>query len=515
MKIPISSALPKLVVFSALLLAGATQNVRAQNENALQNAPKLQFEARLVQGTLGKAYESALDNLLRLNTVFDKEDKYNPTGLMAQSKDLFIRAGGAYDTPWTRDASINSWNAASLLEPTVARNTLWAVCQKENGNIVLQRDNQWWDKVIWIEAAWNHFKVTGDEKFLATAYGVAQDELALMRREHFSATYGLFQGPAFFADGIAGYPEPEYDPTNGSSFVLDHRYTKEMMALSTNCVYYGAYRSAALMATQLKRAANEAKIFNATADELKSAIQRRLWNSQKGTYGYFIHGAGPLIGKRDETQESIGLAYAILLGVADKNQAQSVVKTAHVTDYGIPTQWPHFARFSDEKPGRHNVSLWPLVGGMWACAAAQTGDINAFRDETEKLALLALNSSNGFYEIYNFRSGKPDGGWQTGRNWGPLADQTWSASAYLRTIYGGLFGMDFQPSGVRFAPHLPADWKNVRLTGVKYRALTLDISLQGQGGRVAQSVFDGKIVPTAFVPANLLGHHSLVLTMKK
>ena len=33
-----------------------------------------------------------------------------------------------------------------------------------------------------------------------------------MQREHYSAEYGLFQGPAFFTDGIAGYPEPEYDP---------------------------------------------------------------------------------------------------------------------------------------------------------------------------------------------------------------------------------------------------------------------------------------------------------------
>lgn len=85
----------------------------------------------------------------------------------------FIKAGGGYNEPWTRDASINAWNAGSLLEPVVARNTLWAVAQRQpDGSVVLQRDNQWWDKVIWITAAWNHPKVTGDRTFLQTAYGI-------------------------------------------------------------------------------------------------------------------------------------------------------------------------------------------------------------------------------------------------------------------------------------------------------------------------------------------------------
>jgi hypothetical protein len=27
-----------------------------------------------------------------------------------------VRAGGGYPQPWTRDASVNSWNATSLLD---------------------------------------------------------------------------------------------------------------------------------------------------------------------------------------------------------------------------------------------------------------------------------------------------------------------------------------------------------------------------------------------------------------
>ncbi|BCM88902.1 hypothetical protein IAD21_00744 [Abditibacteriota bacterium] len=489
-------------------------NSAASMATAIQEAPRLRFEGRLQQGTLGKAYEGALDNLLRVNTVPDTQAKHNLTGLMANPPGTFIRAGGGYGEPWTRDASLNSWNAGSLLEPVVARNTLWAVCQKQpDGSLVLQRDNQWWDKVIWITGAWSHYKVTGDQKFLELAYSVTQDELALTRREHFNSTYGLFQGPAFFADGIAGYPEPEYDPTNGSSFVLDHRYTKELMSLGTNCVYYNAYKCAALMAKQLGRPAKEAQEYTAQGEALKTAINRHLWMPEKNNYAYFIHGAGPLVGQRDQTQEGIGISFAILFGVADAKQTQALLQTTHRSPHGITTQWPHFARFSDEKPGRHNVSVWPMVNGMWACAAAQAGDVPLFRDEVENVALLALDNNNNFHEIYNAISGKPDGGWQGG-HWGPLPDQTWSATAYLRMMYQGLFGMDFQPEGLKFAPHLPAAWGTVSLQGLHYRGSILDITLQGQGSRISHVIMDGQS-SKPFVPTTLTGRHILMIALKE
>ena len=477
------------------------------------DAPKLRFDNNLTQRTLGRAYNDALDNLLRINTVADAENKHDKAGLMSDSK-LFVRAGGAYNEPWTRDASINSWNAASLLEPDVARNTLWAVAQKQgDGSIVLQRDNQWWDKVIWITAAWNHYKVTGDKGFLQTAYGVAQDELQLTRAQYFNPTYGLFRGPAVFADGIAAYPEPIYDPTNNSSFVLDHHYSQDLMALSTNCVYYAGYRNAANMARELEQPAAQATAFDKAADALKIAINSKLWNADKGTYDYFVYGAGPKTGERDTTQEGIGLSFAILSGVADKAKAASILKNAHISPNGITTQWPHFARFSDEKPGRHNVMVWPLVNGMWATAAAQTGDVAAFQRETENVALLGISSGDNFNEIYNPLTGKGDGGWQ-GFHWGPLLDQTWSATAYLRMMYQGMFGLNFQPDGVLFAPTLPANWGDVQLSGLKYRGATLDIALQGQGNRIANVRIDGKTNKRAFIPATLNGAHSVKITLR-
>jgi glycogen debranching enzyme len=478
-------------------------------------APVLTFDDRMVQSTLGIAYQNATDNLLRINTVPDTEKKHNAAGLMTGDPGLFVRAGGGYNEPWTRDASLNTWNAASLLEPSAARNTLWAVCQRDaSGALIIQQDNQWWDKVIWITSAWHYYLVTGDRTFLTSAYAVAQDELSRMQRDHYSAEYGLFQGPAFFTDGIAGYPEPEYDPHNTSSFVLDHPYTSKLMALSTNCVYYNAYRCASQMATELGRPASEARGYDQSALALRAAINKHLWIPSKSTYGYFLHGAGPLTGRVDPTQEGIGISFAILFGVASPEQAASILQTVHRSPHGILTSWPLFPRFSDARPGRHNGVVWPLVNGMFACAAVQAGRTDLFQDEAENAALLAAASDHRFFEIYNGQTGIPDGGWQTGGHWPSQPDQTWSATAYLRMIYSGLFGMKFEPNSLLFSPTLPAEWGSVELTGVHYRAAVLAIALTGSGHHIARFLYDGKPLAQPAVPSNAVGPHAIVITLK-
>ncbi|BDI31115.1 hypothetical protein CCAX7_31660 [Capsulimonas corticalis] len=478
-------------------------------------APVLTFQDRMAQSTLGDAYQNALDNLLRINTVPDTEKAHNKAGMMTGDPGMFVRAGGGYNEPWTRDASLNSWNAASLLEPVAARNTLWAVCERHpDGTVTIQQDNQWWDKVIWITGAWSHYTVTGDREFLASAYQVTQDELARMERDHYSKEFGLFQGPAFFTDGIAGYPEPPYDPANSSSFVLDHHYTQELMPLSTNCVYYNAYKCAARMAAELGRPASEARQYDRAAAALKTAINTHLWMPDKSTYGYFIHGAGPLQGKLDPTQEGIGISYAILFGVASPAQAKSILENAHRSAHGITSSWPHFARYDDAHPGRHNGIVWPLVNGMFACAAAQAGRTDLYRDEAENAALLAAGSGRHFFEIYNGISGAPDGGWQTGSHWPSQPDQTWSATAYLRMIYSGLFGMTFQPNALTFAPTLPAQWGSVQLTGLRYRSAVLNITLNGSGHRISRFLYDGKPRAQPAAPSDATGSHEIVITMK-
>ncbi len=295
--------------------------------------------------------------------------------------------------------------------------------------------------------------------------------------------------------------------------MLDHPYTDKLMILSTNCVYYNAYRCAARMATELKRPASEARQYKQSAAALKAAINTHLWMPSKYTYGFFVHGAGPLTGRLDPTQESIGDSFAILFGVASPAQAKSILQNAYRSPHGITASWPHFARFDDAHPGRHNGVVWPLVNGMFACAAAEAGRVDLFQSEAENAAALSAGSGHRFFEIYNGQTGVPDGGWQNGRHWDSQPDQTWSATAYLRMIYSGLFGMHFTPSALTFAPTLPAAWGPVKLTGLHYRAAVLSVTLRGSGTRITRFLYDGKPQAQPAIPATATGSHTVVMIL--
>ena len=476
--------------------------------------PQLTFPGQpSLQATVGAAHQLALENLFTLNTIRDPTQDHNRSGLFRDPPGTFIRAGGHYQTPWTRDTSVNSWNAASLLSPAVALNTLWAVVERRDGKLIVQQDNQWWDQVIWVPAIWNHYLVTGDASVLAPAYECATQTLAARRARNFNAKFGLFAGPSFFNDGISGYPPPLSAPGGGGpSFVLDHPGTDEIMALSTNCVYVGAYRAAANLARELHRPTEEAARFDAQADALKVAINRFLWIPDASMYGYFLHGAGPMEGKLERYQEGTGISFAILFGVADASQARALVAGAHREPKGIVSIWPPFPGFSVEHPGRHNNSIWPLVNGLWAHAAATTGATQTTADEITGLAALALGSHD-FSEIYNARTGEAEGGWQGG-HWGIAEHQTWSATSYLRALYLGVFGLQFERGGLRFAPHLPEAWSGITLAGLPYRAGALDLTLTGKGSRVTGILLDGQRGNSTFFPAaDLAGKHRIEIQL--
>ncbi len=508
-------SLPCWLLAFALLLFGLPANAQEPvAPPANQPRPQLTFPGQpSLQATVGAAHQLALENLLSLNTIRDPKQNHNRSGLFRDPPGTFIRAGGDYQTPWTRDSSVNSWNAASLLSPEVALNTLWAVVERRNGKLIVQQDNQWWDQVIWVTAIWQHYLVTGDRSILAPAYEAAVETLAERRSKNFNAKFGLFAGPSFFNDGISGYPPPFSQPGGGGpSFVLDHPGTDKIMALSTNCVYVAAYRAAANLARELGRPAAEAATLDAQADAVAESINRQLWNAETSTYGYFLVGSGPDEGKVEKYQEGTGWAFAILFGVADAAKARALVSGEHRDPKGIPSIWPNFPGFSDDHPGRHNNVIWPLVNGLWADAAASTGATEVMAEEIQGMAKLAL-AGDDFREIYNAQTGVPDGGWQGG-HWDSARHQTWSATSYLRAVYNGVFGLQFERDGLRFTPHLPAPWSGIRLADLPYRGGTLDLTLTGAGSSVVRMTVDGKPVSgSSLRAADLAGHHRIDLAV--
>ena len=64
------------------------------------------MRAALTDRPVERCFGGAVENLLSINTVPCDHEIYNSTGLLTH--DRMFRAGGDYDTPWTRDAAINT-----------------------------------------------------------------------------------------------------------------------------------------------------------------------------------------------------------------------------------------------------------------------------------------------------------------------------------------------------------------------------------------------------------------------
>jgi glycogen debranching enzyme len=240
-----------------------------------------------------------------------------------------------------------------------------------------------------------------------------------------------------------------------------------------------------------------------SATSLRASINKHLWLPRQGRYGYFIDPNGRV----NVSQEGSGIAFAILFGVARGSRPDAIITKAHIEPTGVADVYPSFPRYSQEHPGRHNVMVWPMVQGMWARAAAKLRNVSALKTQTEDVANLEHSSGGHFFEIYEAVSGKPNGGWQNGRQWSSAPDQTWSATAYLSMIFDGLFGMRFEANALRFEPLVPDSWRGATLTGIRYRRAILNIHLHGAGGRVKSLLLDGRKVRE--VPGLLEGKHAI------
>ncbi len=79
-------------------------------------------------------------------------------------------------------------------------------------------------------------------------------------------------------------------------------------------------------------------------------------------------------------------------------------------------------------------------------------------------------------------------------------------------IYRGLFGLDFTEQGLEFAPSLPPGWGTVHLLGLRYRNMTLDVTLSGAGRRISSCRVDGR-PSQPVLAATRSGHHTIQIAL--
>ena len=425
-----------------------------------------------------------------------------------------LAAGAEYGGEWTRDIAINSWNGVSVLRPRVAERSLWSV--------TIMRDtigHQYWDKILWAIAAYHHYLVTGDREFLSQAYRCSANTMNELEKTTFDEASGLFMGPSVFNDGIAGYPEPIYEPGNYSSSVLDFKNSSRIKCLSTNCVYYGAYSALCEMSNILQEKDRVVAEYREKAESLKQNILKHFYDPDENRCNYLLDQNG----KADSSQEALGLSFAVIFGIVDREQADALMRHAHVSKFGVTSIYPDFPRYSASKPGRHNNIIWPMVEGFFARAARIAGVDSAFTREFFSLTHLALDPDKGDYdfrEVYNPYTGKPDGGYQDWGadkrdfHWESCRLQTWSATAYLSMVLNGIMGFRFDQHSISFEPFMPAGIDSIALRGISYRKATLNIAIRGEGKIIKKFSVDGRARNEHSIDARIEGSHDIVIDVE-
>lgn len=463
--------------------------------------------------TLNRAFRIAVGDLLGNVLLHQSGILENPVAS--------IMAGLDYESPWTRDAAINVWNAGSLLLPEASKNTLLGVLDRVDGRARI--GGEYWDQVIWITGAWHHYLVTGDREFLSLAYEVTKNSLIYLEQTEFDESTGLFRGAACFQDGIAGYPD-RYARTGGSSNIKSwisanpnarHEvgFGLPMKVCSTNALYFAGYRYAGEMARRLGYSGDE---YSNKAENLQKAFIKHFWNDASGNLFYLFDAAG-----KCDSQEGLGASFALLFGMLSSAQADSLLKTQHITAHGIPCVWPIFERYHTIDglgAGRHCGTVWPHVQGFWAEAALHYGRQDIFELELFSLASKAVRDAQ-FTEIYHPYTGEIYGGRQEAdgsgeiKEWSSCRRQTWSATAFLRMVLHGLVGIRFQEDGVLFAPALPSTLHELTLSGIVYRGSELTIHIEGTGPHIKHFSLDGKKECHPFLASTIQGKTTLRIVM--
>jgi glycogen debranching enzyme len=467
-------------------------------------------EMKTSNAAINRAYRIAMGDLIGNIRPFQD-------GLLESSQPVLL-AGLDYDTPWTRDASINVWNGLSLVWPDVARNTLSSVLERRENQLYI--GGQYWDAMIWAIGAWTYYLHTGDREFLSLAFEAVRNSLSHFEKEEFDSDLGLFRGPAVYGDGVSAYPD-RYSPGNTSSILdwmkanpnkrIQQGFGIPMKTLSTNCVYAQAYRIAGLMSHE--SGVDLQRLFDERAGQLAASIQKHFWNPQLGTFNYLQDEDGVC-----DYQEGLGHSFAILFGLSEEEQSASILSKQHITAAGIPCVWPSFPRYTAFGGyGRHSGTVWPFVSGFWGEAALRHNRADLFESEF-KILTENINRSGQSAEIYHPDTGAVYGGLQEsgsgpdGMDWLSCTRQSWTASAYLRLLINCLFGLQFSAEAITVSPHLPPDVDRAQISGIRYKDCSIDLTVEGRGRRVIEFHRNGISTPP-FLPADLRGEQHVQIQL--
>ena len=157
------------------------------------------------------------------------------------------------------------------------------------------------DRTVWVLAAWEVYKVTGDEEWLRQSYEIMKNALENDYKT-IRAENGLYKGESSFLD----WREQTYPKWMSNMDIA------ESQNLGTNVVQYQAHRVLGKMTQALGEPSEE---YFDRAESIKTAINEQLWQEEKGYYGQYY---GRKYMNLSERYEALGESLALIFDVADE-----------------------------------------------------------------------------------------------------------------------------------------------------------------------------------------------------
>ena len=448
----------------------AAQDKEWKVSEDISNRPQYSSEQPIVDALFNLSLEEAIQNI---------------------EPDSTLRTGAKWSGVWTRDVSYSILLAFAYHEPEVAKISLRKKVKR--GRIIQDTGSGGaWpvssDRTTWCLAAWEIYKVTGDEDWLNEVYPIIKNTLEDDYKTIYDERFGMYSGESSFLD----WREQTYPKW------MDNRDIYVSHNLGTNVVHYQAHR---ILAEMAKLKGEDASIYNQRAENIKKGINDYLWMKDKGYYAQYLYGREDLI--LSPRYEALGEALAILFEVADEDKAASIISKSPLTEFGATCIYPQIPGI----PPYHNNGIWPFVQSYWNWAAAKTGNEEVLNHGLASVyraaALFLTNYENMVAETGDFLGTEINS-----------HRMLWSMAGNLAMVHRVFMGMEFTIDGLAFNPVIPKAYGGKRtLSNFKYRNTTLNITVKGHGTKIKSVTIDGKAADKAFIANDATGTHNIVIEM--
>lgn len=402
----------------------------------------------------------------------------------AVEPDTTLRTGKEWAGVWTRDVSYSIILSMCYMQPEASMISLMKKVNPSGQIIQDTGSGGAWpistDRMIWVVAAYEIYKATGDRQWLEKVYPIA---LRSIRKDMATvmSPRGLIKGETSFID----WREQSYPKWMQTVDI------SQSEAMGTNVLYAAALNACAQMADILGQRKEAARL-KADAGALTDAINKYFWLDDKGYYGMYTYGRDHKI--MNPRAETLGLALSILYDIAPAERQKSISTNNPHTPYGPAIFYPQIS----DMPSYHNNALWPFVASYWTLAQAKAGNEDGTMEGIGSVfrpaALFATNKEN-----FNLDNGD----YYTELN---SSNMLWSLAGNIAITTRVLFGIHFEKDGLLISPFVPKALEATRtLDNFNYRGATLNITVNGYGANVAKITVNGKeYAPGKTIPAKRL-----------